>query len=84
MFACGRRLADYIDFVCCLGGDGVILHASSLFHSAIPPVLSFHLGSMGFLTNHEYKDYKTALRQVSGFAGGLIGCRGAVSRAGLF
>jgi len=58
------RLADYIDFVCCLGGDGVILHASSLFHSAIPPVLSFHLGSMGFLTNHEYKDYKTALRQV--------------------
>ena len=27
-----------IDFVVCLGGDGVILHASYLFRRAIPPV----------------------------------------------
>eukprot|EP00878_Enallax_costatus_P011014 GHUV01011504.1.p1 GENE.GHUV01011504.1~~GHUV01011504.1.p1 ORF type:complete len:438 (+),score=175.42 GHUV01011504.1:507-1820(+) len=58
------RLADYVDFVVCLGGDGVILHASSLFRRHIPPVVSFHLGSMGFLTNHPYPDFRKELRQV--------------------
>lgn len=65
------RLADFVDFVCCLGGDGVILHASALFRASIPPVLSFHLGSMGFLTNHLYNDYKKALREVGRGAVGL-------------
>ena len=41
-----------MDFVACLGGDGVILHASNLFSGAIPPVVSFNLGSLGFLTSH--------------------------------
>lgn len=36
----------------CLGGDGVILHASNLFKGAVPPVVSFNLGSLGFLTSH--------------------------------
>lgn len=55
-----------VDFLVCLGGDGVILHASSLFRRHIPPVVSFHLGSMGFLTNHPYTDYRHDLRQVRG------------------
>ena len=33
-----RRLRYFTDFVLCLGGDGVILHASSLFQTAHPPV----------------------------------------------
>lgn len=57
-------LAEHVDFVACLGGDGVILHASSLFKSHIPPVVSFHLGSMGFLTNHNFKEFRQELRQV--------------------
>lgn len=36
----------------CLGGDGVILHASNLFRNAVPPVVSFNLGSLGLLTSH--------------------------------
>lgn len=33
-----------------LGGDGTILHASSLFRTgAVPPVLSFSMGTLGFL-----------------------------------
>jgi NADH kinase len=33
-----------------LGGDGTILHASSLFDdAAVPPVLSFSMGTLGFL-----------------------------------
>lgn len=41
---------EKIDLVVTLGGDGTILHASSLFSSgAVPPVLSFSLGTLGFL-----------------------------------
>lgn len=45
-------LHERVDFVACLGGDGVILHASNLFRGAVPPVVSFNLGSLGFLTSH--------------------------------
>lgn len=46
------KLHEFVDFVVCLGGDGVVLHASNLFPGAMPPVISFNLGSLGFLTNH--------------------------------
>ncbi|EEF42098.1 poly(p)/ATP NAD kinase, putative [Ricinus communis] len=57
-------LHERVDFVACLGGDGVILHASNLFRGAVPPVVSFNLGSLGFLTSHYFEDYKQDLRQV--------------------
>ena len=42
--------AKPIDLVITLGGDGTILHASSLFKTgAVPPVLSFSMGTLGFL-----------------------------------
>jgi len=46
-----------VDFVLCLGGDGVILHASGLFTGAAPPIVSFNLGSLGFLANHSFADH---------------------------
>lgn len=57
-------LHERVDFVTCLGGDGVILHASNLFRGAVPPVVSFNLGSLGFLTSHSFVDYKKDLRQI--------------------
>ncbi|GLT84940.1 hypothetical protein SLE2022_031470 [Rubroshorea leprosula] len=57
-------LHERVDFVACLGGDGVILHASNLFRGAVPPVVSFNLGSLGFLTSHNFEDYRWDLRQV--------------------
>ncbi|XP_054788703.1 NAD kinase 2, chloroplastic-like isoform X2 [Prosopis cineraria] len=57
-------LHEKVDFVACLGGDGVILHASNIFRDAVPPVVSFNLGSLGFLTSHHFEDYKQDLRQV--------------------
>ena len=46
----------------CLGGDGVILHASNLFRDAVPPVVSFNLGSLGFLTSHSVSNITLVLR----------------------
>lgn len=57
-------LHERVDFVACLGGDGVILHASNLFRGAVPPVVSFNLGSLGFLTSHSFEDYKKDIRQI--------------------
>ncbi|KAK0575947.1 hypothetical protein LWI29_009494 [Acer saccharum] len=57
-------LHERVDFVACLGGDGVILHASNLFRGAVPPVVSFNLGSLGFLTSHTFEGFRQDLRQV--------------------
>ncbi|KAM7507786.1 hypothetical protein LguiA_018239 [Lonicera macranthoides] len=57
-------LHERVDFVACLGGDGVILHASNLFRGAVPPVVSFNLGSLGFLATHTFDEYRKDLRQV--------------------
>lgn len=50
-----------------LGGDGTILHASSLFKSgAVPPVLSFSMGTLGFLL--PFRPYmKSTLARISTF-----------------
>nr|BCT08364.1 NAD kinase [Flaveria bidentis] len=57
-------LHERVDLIACLGGDGVILHASNLFRGAVPPVVSFNLGSLGFLTSHSFEDYKRDLKRV--------------------
>lgn len=57
-------LHERVDFVACLGGDGVILHASNLFRGAVPPVVSFNLGSLGFLTAHHFADFQRDLRSI--------------------
>ncbi|KAG8089554.1 hypothetical protein GUJ93_ZPchr0011g27374 [Zizania palustris] len=57
-------LHERVDFVTCLGGDGVILHASNLFRTSIPPVVSFNLGSLGFLTSHKFEGFRQDLRAV--------------------
>ncbi len=49
------------DFVITLGGDGTVLYASWLFQRVVPPVLSFALGSLGFLTKFDYGEFEETL-----------------------
>ncbi|KAI0058415.1 ATP-NAD kinase [Artomyces pyxidatus] len=57
--------AEKIDLVITLGGDGTILHASSLFRvGAVPPVLSFSMGTLGFLLPFHVDDFAKALESV--------------------
>ncbi|KAK3937661.1 ATP-NAD kinase-like domain-containing protein [Diplogelasinospora grovesii] len=51
------------DFVITLGGDGTVLYASWLFQRIVPPVLSFSLGSLGFLTKFDFEEYQRTLTQ---------------------
>ncbi|CAL8344154.1 unnamed protein product [Merluccius merluccius] len=57
-------ISDCIDLIICLGGDGTLLYASSLFQGSVPPVMAFHLGSLGFLTPFKFESYKTEVTKV--------------------
>lgn len=39
-----------------------MLYASWLFQKVVPPVLSFSLGSLGFLTKFDFDSHRTILR----------------------
>ncbi|KAM7379567.1 hypothetical protein PAMP_005113 [Pampus punctatissimus] len=57
-------ISDCIDLIICLGGDGTLLYASSLFQGSVPPVMAFHLGSLGFLTPFKFESYKIEVAKV--------------------
>lgn len=66
---------EKFDLVLTLGGDGTVLFTSWLFQRIVPPILSFSLGSLGFLTNFEFSSYKTHLDRVMGEQGMRVNLR---------
>jgi len=65
--ACG----DYnVDFCIALGGDGTLLHLNAQMFQRedqpVYPVLSFALGTLGFLTNFDIRDYDSILSRMLG------------------
>ncbi|KAG4306087.1 hypothetical protein PORY_000075 [Pneumocystis oryctolagi] len=59
-----RDNASLFDFIITLGGDGTVLFSSWLFQKAVPPVLSFSLGSLGFLTMFDFSMFDTVLDNI--------------------
>ncbi|KAK2069456.1 hypothetical protein P8C59_004038 [Phyllachora maydis] len=64
----GGSLVQYprkIDLVTTMGGDGTVLRAASLFshHASVPPILSFSMGTIGFLGEWKFAEYKRAWRE---------------------
>ncbi|RLV94875.1 hypothetical protein JA1_001457 [Spathaspora sp. JA1] len=49
---------EIFDLVVTLGGDGTVLYISNLFQRVVPPVISFALGSLGFLTNFKFDEFR--------------------------
>jgi len=46
------------------GGDGTILHVSHLFQGPVPPIVSFSLGTLGFLAPFEISKYEEVIQKV--------------------
>lgn len=65
-----QEYPQMFDFVITLGGDGTVLYTSWLFQRIVPPVLSFSLGSLGFLTKFDFDNYQKTL--TSAFRDGVI------------
>ena len=81
-FLPGDPLAEAVDFCVCLGGDGVILHASTLFGTGpAPPIISFNLGSLGFLTNHTFDCFQQDVHQLMYGDGPMDGAQTAAAAA---
>jgi NAD+ kinase len=66
---------ELFDLVITLGGDGTVLFTSWLFQRIVPPVLSFSLGSLGFLTNFQFENYKEQLNKIMGESGMRVNMR---------
>ena len=66
---------EMFDLVLTLGGDGTVLFTSWLFQRIVPPVLSFSLGSLGFLTSFEYERFKDHLNRIMGPDGMKVNLR---------
>lgn len=66
---------EKFDLVLTLGGDGTVLFTSWLFQRVVPPVLSFSLGSLGFLTSFEFEKYKQHLNKIMGEEGMRVNLR---------
>lgn len=60
----GNDETDYPDLVICLGGDGTVLHANTLFQNSMPPVMAFGLGSLSFLAPFRIRKYKQSISSV--------------------
>ena len=62
-----------------LGGDGTLLYAAKQFNKgAVPPMITFSQGSLGFMCNFTFEDYKAVLLPIfqavhQGFAPDEIG-----------
>jgi NAD+ kinase len=66
---------EKFDLVLTLGGDGTVLFTSWLFQRVVPPILSFSLGSLGFLTGFEFDRFKEHLNKVMGEEGMRVNLR---------
>ena len=51
-----------IDYLITLGGDGTLLYAAKQFNKgAVPPMITFSQGSLGFMCNFTFEDYESVL-----------------------
>lgn len=66
---------EKFDLVLTLGGDGTVLFTSWLFQRIVPPILSFSLGSLGFLTNFPFNTYKSTLDRIMEGSGMRVNMR---------
>lgn len=59
-------LHNNVDLITTLGGDGTILHAAGLYANSlrVPPILAFSMGTLGFLGEWKFAEYKRAFREV--------------------
>ena len=59
-------MADKVDAIATFGGDGTVLRAASLFKlpGSVPPIVSFSMGTLGFLGEWDFSEHKKVWREV--------------------
>jgi NAD kinase len=59
------EIKDQIDYIITLGGDGTLLWAAKQFNtSAVPPIVAFAHGSLGFMCNFAFEQHQMILKYI--------------------
>lgn len=53
--------AEDVDLALTLGGDGTVLNAAWMFQQTVPPIMTFHLGTVGFLSMFDFEHFRPAI-----------------------
>ncbi|KAI1297841.1 hypothetical protein EDD11_006907 [Mortierella claussenii] len=61
---CHKDAAKQIHLAVTLGGDGTVLYTTWMFQHRVPPIVAFHLGSLGFLTNFSFDGYRPTMANI--------------------
>ncbi|KAI8641225.1 ATP-NAD kinase-like domain-containing protein [Parasitella parasitica] len=59
-----HKQPELFSLIITLGGDGTILFTSTMFQTTVPPIMPFHLGSLGFLAPFLSTTYKEELKNL--------------------
>ena len=70
-----RPVADRLDWVITLGGDGTVLWTCSILgNGPVPPLVPFAMGSLGFMTPFAMDRMQRVLTKVGRLLWGMQGC----------
>ncbi|KAF9579242.1 NAD(+) kinase, partial [Lunasporangiospora selenospora] len=61
---CHKDSCQEIHLAVTLGGDGTVLYTAWMFQKRVPPMVAFHLGSLGFLTNFDFDSYRPTMTNI--------------------
>ncbi|KAF9930082.1 NAD(+) kinase [Modicella reniformis] len=61
---CHKSPSKQIHLAVTLGGDGTVLYTAWMFQHQAPPMVAFHLGSLGFLTNFNFDSYRPTITNI--------------------
>ena len=63
------------DLIVTLGGDGTVLYASWMYQRVVPPIIAFHLGSLGFLTVFNFDKHEEIMDKIWSGSGVRVSMR---------
>ncbi|KOS18129.1 NADH kinase pos5 [Escovopsis weberi] len=78
------HMIDKIDVIATFGGDGTVLRAASLYklHESVPPILSFSMGTLGFLGEWSFGEHRRAWEELYMSGRGVAEARGPIDLGG--
>jgi NAD+ kinase len=55
---------EKLDLIIAFGGDGLLMHANTLFADGVPPIMCVDFGSLGFLAPFTFEEYQEELDKI--------------------
>lgn len=56
--------ANSVDLIFTMGGDGTVLNAAWMFQQTVPPIMTFHFGTVGFLSMFDFANFRQTVQKV--------------------